>query len=147
MLFLYRDELSIHFWRNFGQISHICARKLYFLIQDVPDMNLVWLNFFCPILEHFCPLLVQIAQMGLILPRWGLILPRMPSPTPVLYSAITNPFQVQGYVLTQNTPAPPQTTSFPGLILKVGKMNYFLGKMDPNRAQQGKMFEKLAKLF
>ena len=28
-------------------------------------------------------------------------------------------------------PAPPQNTPFSGLILKVGKMNYCLGKMDP----------------
>ena len=27
--------------------------------------------------------------------------------------------------------APPKNTPFPGLILKVGKMNYCLGKMDP----------------
>ena len=44
------------------------------------------------------PLFVQIAQMVLISPRWGLILPRIPPPTPVLYSAVTNPFW--GYVGT-----------------------------------------------
>ena len=31
----------------------------------------------------------------------------------------------------ETPPAPPQNTPFPGLILKVGKMNYCLGKMDP----------------
>ena len=31
----------------------------------------------------------------------------------------------------ETPPAPPQNTPFPGLILKVGKMNYRLGKMDP----------------
>ena len=31
----------------------------------------------------------------------------------------------------ETPPAPPQSTPFPGLILKVGKMNYCLGKMDP----------------
>ena len=61
--------------------------------------------FFCSILEHVCPLFVQIAQMGLILPRWDLILPRIPPP--------------------------PQNTPFPGLIFKVGKMNYCLRKLAP----------------
>ena len=85
-----------------------------------------------PILEPFCPLFVLFAQMGLILPRWGLILPRIPPPTPVFYSAVTNPFW--GYVSTQITPnpTPPQNTHFSGLNLKVGKMNYCLSNMDPN---------------
>ena len=42
--------------------------------------------------------------MGLILPRWGLILPRIPPPTPVLYSAVTNPFR--GYVTNKKHPKP-----------------------------------------
>ena len=71
--------------------------------------------------------------MGLILPRWVLILPRIPPPTPVLYSAVTNPFR--GYVRTQNTPTPPQNTPFPELNLKVGKMIYCLGNVDPNWAK------------
>ena len=64
----------------------------------------VRLNIFFPIREQFCPLSVQIAQTGLTLPRWGLTLPRITPPTPVLYSAVTNPFR--GYVRTQNTPNP-----------------------------------------
>ena len=48
-----------------------------------------------------------------------------PPPTPVLYSAVINPFL--GYVQTKNNPNP---TPFPSLILKVGKMKYSLGKMD-----------------
>ena len=66
------------------------------------------IEFFPPILEHFCQFLVQIAQMGLILPRWGSILPRIPPATPILYSAVTNPFL--GYVCTQNTPNPTHKT-------------------------------------
>ena len=107
-----------------------------------------WLNFFCPILEHFCPLLVQIAQMGLISPRWGLILPRVPPPTPVLYSAVTKPFR--GYVRTQTPPAQPQNTPFPGLILKVGKMNCCLGKLDPIWAKclkSGQNFSRSGQMF
>ena len=91
------------------------------------------IEFFCPVLEHFCPFFVQIAQMGLILPRWGLILPRIPPPTPVLYSAVTNPFR--DMYVHKTPPTPPQNTSFPGLILKVGKMKYRLSKMDPNWAK------------
>ena len=88
------------------------------------------IEFFCPILEHFCPLFVQIAQMGLILPRWGLISPRKPPPTPVLYSAVT--IAPLGICTNTKHPQPhPKTPPFSGLILKVGKMNYCLGKMDP----------------
>ena len=36
----------------------------------------------------------------------------------------------------ETPPAPPQNTPFPGLTLKVGKMNYCLGKMDPISAQR-----------
>ena len=61
-----------------------------------------------PILEHFCALFVHIAQMGLILPR-------IPQVTPVLYSAITNPFE--GYVRTQNTQTPPQNIPLRRLFL------------------------------
>ena len=42
--------------------------------------------------------------------------------------AMTSPL---GDVYTHKTISP-QNTSFPGLILKVGKVNYSLGKMDPN---------------
>ena len=106
----------------FPSFAHACTNMQHWSWE-------VWWYFFCPILEHFCPLVVQIAQMGLILPRWGLILPRIPPPTPVLYSVVTKPFR--GYVRTRNTASPTQNTPFPGLILKVGKMNYCLGKMDP----------------
>ena len=72
-------------------------------------------------IEFFPPNSRALAQMGLILPRWGLILPRIPPPTPVLYSAFTDPFQ--GYVHTQNTFNPSKNTPLPGLTLKVCKMN------------------------
>ena len=68
------------------------------------------IEFFSPNLEHFCPLFTQIAHMCLILPRWGLILPRIPPPTPVLNSAVTNPFL--GYVCTRNTPNPTRQHPF-----------------------------------
>ena len=93
------------------------------------------IEFFPPNSRAPLPLSAQIAQMGFILLRWGLILPRKPPRTPVLYSAVTNPFR--GYVRTQNTPNPnpKQCKHPPGLNLKVGKMNYRLGKMDPNWAK------------
>ena len=77
-----------------------------------------------PILEH--------AQMGLILPRLSLIFPRIPPPTLVLYSAVINPFRDMN--VHKTPPTPTQNTPFPGQIFKVGKMNYSLGKMDPNWA-------------
>ena len=83
--------------------------------------------------------------MGLILPRWGLILPRIPPPTPVLYSAVTNPFR--GYVRTQNTPTPPQNTPFPELNLKVGKMNYGLGNVESLWTPTGQNVWKMGKTF
>ena len=91
------------------------------------------LNFFPPIPEHVCPLFVQIAQMGLILPRWGLIWSRIPPPTPVLYSAVIHTFR--GYVHTQSTHNPSQNTPLPCLNLKVGKMKYRLGNLDPSWAK------------
>ena len=87
-----------------------------------------WLSFFCPILEPFCPHYVQIAQMSLFLPRWGLALPRIPPPTPVLHSAVKNPFR--GNVRTQNTLN--STPKHPFAWPELGKMNYSLGKMDLN---------------
>ena len=87
-------------------------------------------EFFPPILEHFCPLFVRIAQMDLTLPRLGLILPRIPSPTPVLYPAVTNPFW--GNIHTQNTPNPTPKHPF---SWKVGNMDYCLGILDPNWAK------------
>ena len=65
--------------------------------------------------------------------QMGSHLPRIPPPTPVLYSAVTNPFG--DMYVHKKTPTPPQNTPFPGLNLKVGKRNYSLGKMDPNRAK------------
>ena len=49
---------------------------------------------------------------------------------PLFFTRLSlNPF---GDMYEHGTPpAPPQNTPFPGLILKVGKMNYCLGKMDP----------------
>ena len=100
-----------------------------------------WLNFFCPILQHFCPLLVQFAQMGLILPIWGLILPRILSQTPVLYSAVTNPFQG---MYEQDTPSPTPKYPFSWPDSESGQNELLSGQNGPSL---GKMFEKWAKLF
>ena len=93
--------------------------------------------------QYFCPLFIQIAQMGLIFPRWGLILPRIPPSTPVLYSAITHPSL--GYVWTQNTNKPTHNSPFPGLNLKVGKMNYRLGNLDQNRSKCLKSWQNFSR--
>ena len=65
---------------------------------------------------------------------------RIPSQSPVLYSAVTQLFRE--YVRTQNTPTPRQNTPFPGLILKVGKMNYCLGKVDPKCLKSRQNFSR-----
>ena len=101
--------------------------------------------------EHFCPLFIcigSIAQMGLIWPRWGLIVPRIPPPTPVLYSAVTNPFR--GYVRTQSTPNPPKNALFSGPNLKVGKIITVWAKWTPtgqNLWKVGKSFLEVGNLL
>ena len=81
--------------------------------------------------------------MGLIFPRWSLILPRIPTPT------VTNPYSL----LSSHTPfcdmyihKTPQNTPFPGLNLKLGKMNYSLGNLDSKWAKNlGKTFLEVGK--
>ena len=75
----------------------------------------------------------------------GLILPRIPTPTPVLYSAVTHPFW--GYVRTQNTPKPTPKHPFSWPELELGKMNYSLGNFDPNWAKMGKPFLEVGNFF
>ena len=67
--------------------------------------------------------------MGLILPRWGLILPRIPPPTPVLYSAVTDPFG--GYVRTQNTPNPTPKHPFSWPEVESGQNELLSGQNGP----------------
>ena len=85
--------------------------------------------FFSPILEHFFPLFVQIAQMGLILPKWVSFFPEY-HPHPLFFTQPSHtPYR---YMYLHNTPpSPPQNTPLHDLNLKVGKMNYSLGNLDP----------------
>ena len=138
------DHAAIHAGNNtdFVQIKPTIIWNLIGMKLKLWISQILWLNFFCPILEHFCPLFVQIAQMGLILPRWGLILPRIPPPMPVLYSAVTNPFL--GYVLTRNTPSPTPKHPFSSPELESGQNELPSGQNGPHLC---KMFEKWAKLF
>ena len=84
------------------------------------------MNFFSPILEHFCPPFIQIAQMVSFCPEY--------LPQPLFFTQPSHtPF---GDMRVHKThPIPPQITPYPGLNLKVGKMNYRLGKLDPNWAK------------
>ena len=128
------DHAAIHAGNNtdFVQIKPTIIWNLIGMKLKLWISQILWLNFFCPILEHFCPLFVQIAEMGLILPRWPwdgvsfcpeyhhqCLFFTLPSQTPFwdMYEHET-------------LPAPPQNTPFPGLNLKVDKMNCRLGKMD-----------------
>ena len=83
--------------------------------------NIIWLTFPPQILEHVCPFFIQIAQMGLILPRWGLICPDN-HPHPLFFTQQSHTPFWDMYI--QNTP-------FLCLNMKVGQMNYCLGKMRP----------------
>ena len=53
------------------------------------------------------------------------------------------------YIQKKTPQTPPQNTPFPGLILKVGKMIYCVGKMNPmaHLGEMLEMFEKWVKLF
>ena len=104
-------------------------------------IEFVFLNYrvFYPTFRINCP-------EGSHLPRWGLILPRKPAPTPVLYSAVTNPFraQIRGYVRTQDTPNPTPRHPFSWPDFESGQMNCCLGKMDPNWAKCLKSGQKFS---
>ena len=116
--------------------------QLFFDLQELCKKN--YNKNFAPILDSraLLPTFLQIAQMGLILPRWGLILPAIPPPTPVLYSAITNPFQ--GYVHAQNTLNPTPKHPFFWPVLESGQNELLSGQNCP---QLCKLFEKWAKRF
>ena len=116
-------------WLLHWHYRQVCLRGLYSMIE-----------YFCPILEPF-------AHFSYKLPGWisfchdgdhhGVSFCPQYHYQPLFFTQPSqNPF---GDMYEHKTP-PPQNTPFPGLILKVGKMNYCLGKL-------GKMFEKWAKLF
>ena len=92
--------------------------------------NTVWMiEFLFPIPEPFCPFLVQMAQMGLILPRWGLISSfSAQNTTPIPCSLLSSHTLLSGICMYTKHPNPTPNTPFSGLNLKVGKMNYSLGK-------------------
>ena len=99
-----------------------------------------------PILEHFCPLFTQIAQMVSFCPDGVSFCPEYHH-KPLFF---TQPSQAPFWDMCvhKTPPTPPQNTPFPGLNLKVGKMNYSLGKMDPNWAKclkSGKTFQGVGK--
>ena len=102
-------------------------------LLDIDDLNMI--EFDPPdfrALFPYCP-------DGSHLPRWGLILPRLPSPTSVLYSAVTHP--ARGYVSTLNPPNPTQKhrDPFSWPELANGQNEVPPGQSGP---QLGKMFEK-----
>ena len=63
----------------------------------------------------------------------GLILLRIPPQTPQLglFFAQLSQTPFWNMYKHETPPTPPQNTIFPGLKLKVGKINCCLGKMDP----------------
>ena len=73
-------------------------------------------------------------------------MPRIPPPIPVLYKAVA---PLSG-IFTYTIHPQPLNTPFSGLNLKVGKLNYHLGNLDPNWAKclkSGQLFYKWAKIF
>ena len=59
-------------------------------------------------------------------------------------SIVTHPFLGDMYIHT-TPPSPSKNTHFPALNLKVGKMNYSLGNLDPDWAKVGKPFLEVGK--
>ena len=86
-----------------------------------------------PILEHFCSLFEQIAQVGLIL-QMGSHFAQNATPNPC--SLLSHHTSLSGiYMYTKHPQPHPKTPFFLArLNFKVGKMNYCLGKTDPNWA-------------
>ena len=101
-------------------------------------------RFETPILEHFCPLFTQIAHMGLILPIWVSFCPEY-HPQPLFFTQPSqSPFS--NIYVHKTPPTPEQNPSFPGLNMKVGKLNYSLHKLDPNWAKclkSGQIFSRI----
>ena len=94
-----------------------------------------------PTFHTNCPEGSHFDQTGLILPRWVSFCPQH-HPQPMFFTQQSHTPVLDMYL--HKTPQnPPQNTCFPGLNLKVGKMNYHLGNLDPT----GKFFEKWTKLF
>ena len=93
------------------------------------------IDFFPPILEHFC-------QIWYKLPRWvafctgGVSFCPEYHPQPLFSTQPSHtPFGDMFVHKTYKTPpTPPPNTHLPGLNLKVDKLNYRLGKLDPNWA-------------
>ena len=79
------------------------------------------IEFFFPILEHCCLLFVQIAQMGHILPKWVPEYQNQP-----LFFTLPSPIPFGDMYVHRTPRSQPQNTPFPGLNLKVDKMNYRL---------------------
>ena len=88
------------------------------------------IEFFPPTLEPFCfrtncPDGSHFAQMGSHFAQ-----NTTPNPCPLL-----SRHRLLSVICTHKTPpTPPKNTPFPGLNLKVGKLNYSLGNLDPNWA-------------
>ena len=93
----------------------------------------IWLNFPPPILEHFC-------HFSYKMPRWVSFCPYGVSFCPEyhpqsLFFTQQSDTPFRDIDAHKTPPSPPQNTPFPGLNLKVGKMNYSLGNLDPNWAK------------
>ena len=103
-----------------GKLSQ-CVELVFAKGQFCQTCSCQMIELFFSIVEHICPLLLQIAQMSLILPPMGSyhILPRLWIPPPTLFSTQQSHTPFANMYIT-----PPQNTPFPGLNLKVGKMNY-----------------------
>ena len=126
-----------------------------------PAREAYMIEFFPPILEHFCPPFIQIAGL---LPRWVSFCPDRVlfcpeyHPHPLVFTLPSQtPFRDMN--IHKTPPTPHQNTPFPGLNLKVGKINYRLGRMDLfwakclkngqnfSRSEQKKIFMKYMMLL
>ena len=104
-----------------------CVPQLYSMTHWDRMLNFFLPNsrIILPTFSTYCPDGSHIAQMGLMGSHFA-------------HNTTTNPcslFSIHRPLLGKTPPTPPQNTPFPGVNLKVGKINYRLGRMDPNSAK------------
>ena len=106
------------------------ARVLLWHLQDWLPPS--WLNFFPPILEHFCHFSYKFTKWVSFCPDGdhGVSFNPEYHTHPLIFTQLSHESFRDVYTGKHKTlPIPSQNSAFPGLNLKLGKMNYCLCKM------------------
>ena len=132
--YLFTADLKLSLKCRFKYLQNICNVTQIFG-KESAKRDILFFRIFLPNSRAFLPTFRTNCPCGSHFAQIGSHFAQKTTPTPVLYSTVTHLFW--GYIRAQNSPnlaSPPQNTPFPGLNLKVGKMNYSLGNLDPNWA-------------